>query len=309
MGREQQPQDILVRGIALGGELRVIAAVTSRLADHLRVVHDAGPIGAVALSRAATAALLLSATIKDRQQVGIQINGDGPIGEVYAIAGAEAQLRATIANPRAEAPVDRGEKSALAAGLGLGRFTVIRSLDDQPAHRGIVELVSGEVGEDLAHYLTHSEQVPSAVLLGERLDSSGIRVAAGLLIQALPGASEDELDKIEERLSAMAPLTQLLDMKMSVEGILDRIFDDFETLHSRTPAWNCPCSREHFARKLVTLGESTLRELVEGQENTQVQCHFCRTEYEFDAEQMSALLYGARLYGPKDEAPESDSDS
>ena len=137
----------------------------------------------------------------------------------------------------------------MAAGLGRGRFTVIRGLDDQPAHRGIVELVSGEDFHN--------------VLLGERLDSNGIRVAAGLLIR-LPGASEDELDKIEERLSALAPLTQLLDMKMSVEGILDRIFDDFETLHSRMPAWNCVLAI--LCAQTRTLG--TNAELVEGQENT-----------------------------------------
>ncbi len=148
--------------------------------------------------------------------------------------------------------------------------------------------------------------MPSAVLLGERLETSGIQLAAGLLVQALPGVPPEEVAKIEDRLTSMAPLTQLLDMNMSVEGILDRIFDDFEPLQSTRPEWHCPCSREHFARKLVALGEQTLSELVKEQETTEVECHYCRAQCVFDAEQMSALLYGARLYAPNDE-PESGS--
>jgi len=292
--------DQLVRGVALGGKVRIMAVRTTEIAQKLREVHDAGPWGAMALSRAASALLLMGTTIKGRQQIGLQINGDGPLGEIYGLADAEGQVRVTVAAPRAE-PAEPTEGLRLASAIGFGRFSVMKKLsDDQPPYRGIIPIVSGEIAQDLAEYYLSSEQIPSAVALGERIDTEGISAAGGYLIQALPGADADELDTVLRRIESLPPLGDLFSMGIGPAAILDRLFDDAEILATTQVSFHCPCSREQFARKLCTIGEGELRRLTEADEEIVTECQFCRTTYPFDRDQINALLYGARMYDKAD---------
>lgn len=286
--------DRLARGVALGGNVRFALARTTTIARELVRVHDAGPLGAMALARVATGALLLGAHLKHRQQIGVQVNGAGSLGEVYAIADGDGHVRASIDAPRAE-PV--GDTLRLGPALFPGRLTVTRRLsEDQPAYRGIVELVTGEIGDDLAQYLLDSEQIPSAVAVAERLGPEGVEAAGGFLVQALPGASPEALDGVIDRIERLPPLADLIAKRLTFESILSRLFDDAEILAETDIAARCPCSREHFARRLVTLGAAELERLTDEQEVTEVECHFCRARHVFDREQMNALVYGARMY-------------
>lgn len=286
--------DRLARGVALGGNVRFALARTTAIARELVRLHDAGPLGALALGRVATGALLLGAHLKHRQQIGVQVNGAGPLGEIYAIADGDGHVRASIDAPRAE-PV--GETLRLGPALLPGRLTITRRLsEDQPAYRGIVELVTGEIGDDLAHYLLGSEQIPSAVAVAERLGPEGVEAAGGFLVQALPGAAPEALDAIIDRIEALPPLADLIADGSSFAEILGHLFDDATILAETDLAARCPCSREHFARRLVTLGSAELERLTAEQAITEVECHFCRSRHVFDREQMNALLYGARMY-------------
>ena len=133
--------DVCVRGLALGRTVRLIAVNCTQLGERLRTAHDAGPLGTVALGRAACASILLSVTLKDRQQVGVQINGEGPIGEIYAISDWMGRVRATVGDPRVALEAGQSLDDGLAKAVGPGRFSIIRQLTDGAPYRGVVPLV------------------------------------------------------------------------------------------------------------------------------------------------------------------------
>jgi len=283
---------VLLRGLALDGAVKFIVADTTGIARGLQSAHDAGPLGAMALGRASTAALMLAAGLKDKQQLGIQINGDGPLGEIYVIADPNGYVRATVHDPKA----DTGDLD-LPSGIGMGRLTVIRRLDENaPAYRGVVPLTNGGVGADIAEYLLSSEQVASAVSVGERMGPDGVVNAGGFLVQALPDADPAVLQTLIDRIGRLPPIGDLLAGGLDLEGVLDRLFDAPQVLARTDLSLVCPCDREHFARKLCILGSEELASLTAELPEVVVECHFCRTRYIFDREQMNALLYGARMY-------------
>lgn len=287
------PPDTLTRGVALDGQVKFAIVRSTGLVRELCRIHDAGPLAAMALSRVATGALLLGSGLKHRQQIGLQLNGKGPLGEIYAVADADGHVRATIGDPHAEPDGDL----KLGPALAPGRLTVTKRLsEDEPAYRGVVELQTGEVGDDLAHYMLTSEQVPSAVALAEQLGPEGVEAAGGFLIQALPDADPAALDALIARVGRLPPLAELIARRLTITSILGRLFEDAEVLAEVEIATRCTCTREHFARKLVTLGSDELTRLTEELEVVEAECHFCHTRYVFDRAQVNALLYGARMY-------------
>lgn len=288
-------RDVVVRALAAGGQLKAAAVRTTEVGRALIRAHDPGPLGAVALTRVAGAALLCGTLLKGRQQIGITINGDGPLGELYAIADAHGHVRATVHHPRAE--VEPGDERVfpLSRAVGRGKMTVTRRLSDAPAYLSVVPLTHGGIGEDLAYYFAHSEQVPTAVGLGEWLEPDGLRAAGGYLIQALPGADEAVVRAVEERVDALPPLSQLFAEGIDAEGLLARLLDDVEVLERNPALFRCDCERPRFARILVSLGSEELARLRDEQEITELTCHFCNTTYTFDHEEMGALLLGARM--------------
>jgi molecular chaperone Hsp33 len=294
--------DYLVRGLALGGQVRVTAVRSTATMETMRASHDASPISALALSRVATAALLLGATLKGRQQASVQLKGGGPLAEVYAIANADGHVRATCGDLKV--PTPEGWKRNLGPFIGVpGLITVTKKLSaDDPPFRGVVPLVDGEVARDLTEYLLQSEQIPSAVGLGEKLGADGVTAAGGFMVQALPGVSDESLATLERRLGSLPPVGELFGLGVTPEGVLDRLFDDVEILSRTEVGFQCTCSREHYARLLCTLGEAELKSLTEEQEHTEVTCQFCSTRYAFDRTQMNALIYGARMYQESTEA-------
>ena len=188
--------DILLRGFALDGHARVVVVDTSRSLKLCERSMTQVLSGRLHWRARATATLMLSATLKERQQVGIQINGDGPLGELYAIADHTGRVRATVSNPRAVVPFKSSDDIPLSKGIGIGRLTVIRRLSEAPPYRGVVPLVDGGIAADLAEYFVSSEQTPTAVFIGEYLSGNGIQAAGGLFVQALPGCDEAALEKV-----------------------------------------------------------------------------------------------------------------
>lgn len=290
--------DKILRAIACQKTIRIVIARTSETVESLRVTHDAGPVGTIALGRAATAALLLSTMLKDRQQVGVQINGKGPLGELYAIADWSGRIRATVANPQVDLGADGGLDVSKA--IGDGHLSVVKGLSEDAPYRGVVPLVTGQIGDDVAHYLLTSEQIHSAVALGERFNTEGVEAAGGFFIQALPGADDADVLKVIDRLNALPPIADCFRDGHDPEDLLERLADDAEILDQKAIDFTCPCTREEFARRLCMLGEDDLKQLTDELEVVDTQCHFCRTIYSFDREQVNALLYGARMYDQAD---------
>ena len=156
------------------------------------------------------------------------------------------------------------------------------------------------IADDLAHYYLSSEQINSAVTIGERLVKTGVEVAGGFLIQAMPGADDGDVGRLIERLDRLPSIADLLSASASLEDMIQRIMPDAEIVAEQSVQLKCNCSREKFARRLCTLGADELTRLTEELDVTEVECHFCRTQYAFDREQVNALLYGARMYDEAD---------
>lgn len=294
-----RPTDEVARAIARDGRVRVIAVRCDGVADALMKAHDPGPTGAVGVTRVATAALLMGALLKDRQQVGVQLSGDGPLGELYALADAKGRVRATVGAPRADVPLSaRGVD--LAKGIGFGRLTVIRKLDeDAPPYTGVIPIVHGTVAQDLAEYFTTSEQLPSAMALGERFGPTGIIAAGGLLVQMLPESDAADAAAMEAALGALPPLSEFLAGDGTVDQLIHR-FDPAAEIKLRAPvAFHCPCHRERYARALITLGVDELTAMRDELEVVETECHFCGATYQFNRDEMGALIYGATLDADK----------
>jgi molecular chaperone Hsp33 len=289
-------QDSLVRATAFDGRVRAFAIDATRVASELRARHGTDPVVTAALGRLAAGALLFGAMLKESWHlVTLRLQGDGPAGTLLATASGEGDVRALVGNPRPEVEQVRDGKLNVGGAVGrAGRLTVTKDLGMRQPYLGIVELVSGEVGEDLAHYLASSEQTPSAVGIGVFVRSDGsVEAAGGYIVQIMPGLADDEVATIEERIRALPHPTEMLRAGDAPEDVLRRIFDDgFAVLESRPVRFHCPCSRERAERALLLLGESAIREMIAdaGGGATELKCEFCTEVYALAAADLEALL-------------------
>ncbi|WP_457576340.1 Hsp33 family molecular chaperone HslO [Desulfomarina sp.] len=285
--------DILERIITESGDFFGICCNTTALVNEACRKHDVGPLAATALGRSLTGAVLLASLLKDNQSVQLKFEGNGPLGKIITEAGARGWARGYIANPHANLPL-KNNTIDVAAGIGRAGFlTVTKNIGDNKKYPGIIQLYTSEIGEDLAYYLTVSEQTPSTIALSIRLNREGIiEGAAGLLVQSLPPANEQNLLLIEKRLEKLSSLAELLNKGKSPGDILATLFADIP--HKKTAAtplsFSCSCSLEKMERALLSLGREELTQLLEKEGGTEVRCEFCRDSYQFDGKKLEKLL-------------------
>jgi len=297
MGNSERVKgDHLVRATGLDGRIRALAVRSSHISQTLEQLHHALPTATSALTRLATAALLMGGTITGREQVSLQVRGSGALGEVLAIADAHGHVRATIDHPDVDLPRKADGNFDLGSALGAGFLTVTKSLQMREPYRGIVPLVSGEIAQDLAHYFVTSEQNPSAVVLGEYLDADQGHVAGGLLLQPFPGAEIEDnvLKSLDNALLAMPPVSTMLREGVTPEGILRRALPDLNVLETTPVSFQCTCSRERYERILITLGRGELEAILHEQGQADLNCHFCNRVYHFSTGALERLLEEAQ---------------
>jgi len=280
--------DHLVRIMTKDGSLRACAAETTQLVDEICQRQGTDLTASVALGRLVTGAALFSSLLKDDQRLALQIEANGPLQKLSAETDAYGKVRASIRQPLSHLP-PRNERFDVAGAIGKAGFLhVSKDLGFGDPYRGMVQLVSSEVAEDLAWYLTTSEQIPSSVSLGVLPQADGhIAVAGGFLIQAMPGADDAQLAELESRLHALPPTTTLLREGLSPEAILARIFTGIETTHQATLPlkFDCSCSRQQALAILALLPKEERQPLLAEKEIT-VTCEFCRERYSFTPEEI-----------------------
>ncbi|MGH9458499.1 MAG: Hsp33 family molecular chaperone HslO [Thermoanaerobaculia bacterium] len=286
-------RDRLIQGMARSGDFRILAAETTAAAEEARARMDLSPVAAAAAARGMTGAVLLARLLdKDvpHQRVTLRFDGDGPLGLLVAEGTVRGDVRAYVANPRIEdLSVDVG-----AAVGGHGTLTVIRAVPPTGApYTSQVRLVSGEIAKDLAHYLGHSEQIASAVLLGQVIRPSGIAAAGGLVVQAFPHTSAEEIQEMENRLREAPPLSQLLD-QMPLEDAVREVLRgvDYKPIDSSFDVpiqFACSCSRDRALGQFQFLPRSEVAELIASGEGAEVVCQFCGRKYQFTSDELLAL--------------------
>ncbi len=292
-------QDTLIHGTAADGTVRCMAAVTTNLVAEAARRHDLWPTVAAALGRTLTGTLLLGSSLKELDRLTVQIVCDGPVGGITAEANARGQVRGYVRNPEAHAPYNEKGKFDVSAVVGQGMFYVTREsgydvgLYREP-YRGSVPLVSGEIAEDFAFYLTKSEQIPSAVLLGVHLQPEApyVSAAGGVMIQMMPGASERTVAAIEASVSGMPQATMLIREGARPEDLLRAALVDleFEVLDEKQVSFACSCSYERAISMISSIDRAELESMVREDKGAVMTCHFCNETYRLDETELMKVM-------------------
>lgn len=285
--------DHMLRAVTRCGHFRAVAALTTGVVEDLRRLQGTSPVATAALGRAITGAFLLASEFKGRERVVLQILGDGPLEEIYAEATAEGTCRGYVRRPGVDLPAQDGKLPVGEAVGQTGTLTVMKDLGLREPYRGVVPLTTGEIARDLAYYLLHSEQVPSAVALGVYSDPDNtVTAAGGYLVQRLPRATDQEIDRVEENIRRMSLPTDLIRRGTSPKEILLDALQGFELkfLEEKPLRFHCPCSRDRVTGVLVALGPGELESLVRRDRQVEIKCEFCGRPYTFSPQQLRELL-------------------
>lgn len=287
--------DKLVRATAKGGQVRIIAAITTNLVNEGVTMQKCAPTAAAALGRMLTAGVLMGTMLKSKgDSLTIQINGGGEAKGVLVTSHADSTVKGYIGNPNIDLPANSKGKLDVSGAIGVdGYLRVIRDLGLKEPYVGQVPISTGEIGDDLAYYFTVSEQTPSAVGLGVLVDTDlSIKASGGFIIQMMPGSDEFLADIITYRLEEIPSITEFIEKGMNIEEILEFIFEDMQLkIHEEiVPRYKCNCCRERVERALISIGKKDLEEIYNDGKTEEIKCHFCDKNYEFNHEDIGELL-------------------
>lgn len=289
----------LVRMISAEGDLCCIATDSTDIVREAHDIHGTTNVCSAALGRLMTAASLMGSSLKgEDNSVTLRLNGNGPAGSVIAVSDYEGNVRGYISNPRVAIPLNEKGKLDVAGAVGTdGNLTVMKDLGLKEPYIGQVPLVSGEIAEDMTSYFAVSEQVPSVCALGVLCapKTEEIITSGGFLIQLLPTATEETIDRVERGLSGIASVTSMLTQGFTPENICRRVLPKFELelLDESETVYKCNCSKSRVERALISLGTEELEKMAED-DNTEVCCHFCDKKYNFSPEDIREIIKAAR---------------
>lgn len=286
-------KNTLVRATALDNNIRISSVITTNVVEEARKRHDTYPVATAALGRVLTGTLLLTWGLKEEGSITVRVLGDGPLGGIVATANPYGEVRAYVQEPHVDLPLNKLGKLDVGGGVGKGMLHVSKDLGIKRPYTGSIPLVSGEIGEDLAQYLLISEQTPSLVSVGVLVDAdNSVLAAGGLVIQALPGASPIILEKIEENLKNVKPISTLINEGCNAENLIEIYLNDidYKVLEERFVNFRCKCSKERLGGILISLGKKEIKDIIEQDENAEIRCHFCNKYYNFDKEELKKLI-------------------
>ena len=290
------------------GSFRVYLAITTSMVEDARKIHDTTPLGTAAMGRVLTAAGIMGLMMKNQKdKLTVQFKGDGPAREILATANGFGQVKGYISNPDVDLPLKSNGKLDVGNALGIGHVTVIKDMGLKEPYVGRIELVNGEIAEDLTAYFFVSEQQSSSVALGVRVDTDlSVAAAGGMIIQMLPGADMASVDALEPLLDQMTPISTLVEEvtregagkteEAIMEDLLNRIFatmpEEFTVIpkETRDIGWECDCSTERLEKALMSIGVTDFKTILEEDGEAELTCQFCRTKYHFDKEHLERLL-------------------
>jgi molecular chaperone Hsp33 len=291
-GKLKTMQDHLVRVVTEDGQFRGAAADTTQLVREICRRQQADLTAKVALGRLLTGAALMGCLLKGAQRLALLIEGNGPLGRLMVETDAAGNIRGKLQNPIAGLP-PRNNRFDVAGAVGLAGFLhVIKDFGLKKPYSSMVQLQTSEIGDDLAWYLTHSEQVPSCVAVGVELDKEGeVAAAGGFMIQALPTGDPANLVLLEENLGKLEPTTsQLRQGVLPAEILAKALMGHKYSVQQKTELiFNCPCNRQQISDMLEGLGNTEIDAMIQEQGGAEVNCDYCREIYSFTKEELTAL--------------------
>ena len=287
--------DYLVRGMSMDGFVKAVAIRSTQLVRRGAEIHKTTPNATAAFGRALTAASMMGNMQKvENGSMTLQIKGGGPIGSIVCVSDPIGNVRGYVYEPNVPLVEKYPGKLDVGATVGIdGTLTVIRDLQMKEPYVGSVELVTGEIGDDVTAYFAQSEQTPTACALGVLVDrDQSVKVAGGYLLQLLPGAPDETIDKLEQGIQRAGAVTAMLEQGMTPEDILGQVCGDLGILFMETTeiSYRCYCSRHRVTSALVSLGKEELTEIAQEGTVFPVECQFCDTVYRFTPEDIQELL-------------------
>lgn len=286
--------DQIVRVIAKGAPVKAMAISARDTVERARAIHNCWPVASAALGRLLMAASMMGAAIKEEEgAVTLRIKGGGPLGSLTAVSDSRGNVRGYVQNPDVDVPRKAKGKLDVGAAVGAdGELTVIRDLGLKEPYIGSVQLVGGEIAEDVAAYFVESEQVPTACALGVLIaPDQTVQAAGGYLIQLLPGADEAVVSAVERGVSKLGAVSARLDSGMEPLGLLREVLGEFEleVLETSPIAYRCYCTRDRVSRALISLGTDELDSLIKEQGGAELTCQFCDKVYRYSAGDLRRL--------------------
>lgn len=286
--------DYIIRATAADSQIRAFASTTRKLVEHARITHGLSPVGTAALGRLLTAAGMMGTMMKgDKDLLSIIINADGPMGKTGVTADSKANVKGYISTPEFQNPPNYFGKLDVGGAIGNGTLRVIKDMGLKEPYVGTVGLITGEIAEDLTYYFATSEQIPTSVGLGVLMNKDNtVRQAGGFIVQLMPFASDEVIDRLEANIKDISSVTSMLDNGMSPEDILRQALDgfDLEITDTIPTQYYCNCSKERVSKALISVGRNELKSMISDGKEIEVNCHFCNTNYIFSVEELKELL-------------------
>lgn len=286
--------DYIVRATAANAQIRAFAITSRELVEHAREIHNTSPVITAALGRLLTAGAMMGSMLKSEADIlTLQIKCGGPVRGLTVTADAHANVKGYAVVPDVILPANQYGKLDVGGALGLGFLNVIKDLGLKEPYVGQTELKTGEIAEDLTYYFATSEQTPSSVGLGVLMNKNNtVKQAGGFIIQLLPFASDEVIDKLEDNLKRISSVTTMLDEGNTPEQMLKIILDgfDMEIMDTIPANYQCNCSKNRTAKAIISLGKKEISSMIEDGESIEVNCQFCQSHYQFSVEELKEML-------------------
>lgn len=289
-------QDKLIRCITSDGAVMAVAADTTNIAYMGKKLHHTSPVASAALGRLLTASSMMGAMLKQKEaSITLRINGGGPLGAVLAVADSKGNCRGYVENPQTETEYYPNGKINVGAAVGKdGVINVMRDYGSGDPYLGVCKLISGEIAEDITGYYASSEQIPTVCALGVLINKEDgeLLLAGGMLIQLLPGATDETIMKLEENIRKLEPVTTMLAKGMSTLDMCKKALDGYEVevLDEQPINYVCTCSREKVIAAIEKLEDDEIRSLADEKGYAVANCHFCNKNHRFTKGQLEEII-------------------
>ncbi|WP_218661271.1 Hsp33 family molecular chaperone HslO [Streptococcus dysgalactiae] len=285
--------DKIIKSISQSGAFRAYVLDSTETVKLAQEKHNTLSSSTVALGRTLIANQILAVNQKGDSKITVKVIGDSSFGHIISVADTKGHVKGYIQNTGVDIKKTATGEVLVGPFMGNGHFVTIIDYGTGNPYTSTTPLITGEIGEDFAYYLTESEQTPSAVGLNVLLDENDkVKVAGGFMLQVLPGASEEEIARYEKRLQEMPAISQLLASENHVDALLDAIYGDepYKRLSEEPLSFQCDCSRERFEAALMTLPKADLQAMIDEDKGAEIVCQFCGTKYQFSENDLEALI-------------------
>lgn len=287
-------QDHIIKATAGNAQIRAFAITSKEIVETARCAHNTSPVITAALGRLLSAAAMMGSMMKgDKDILTLQIKGDGPVGGLTVTADAHGNVKGYAVNPDVILPANALGKLDVGGAVGNGFLSVIKDLGLKEPYVGQTVLQTGEIAEDLTYYFVASEQTPSSVGLGVLMEKNNtVKQAGGFIVQLMPFAEEEVIEKLEENLTKIKPVTTMLDAGMTPTQILETVLDglDMQVTEECDCRFFCNCDKERVEKALISIGKDELNEMIEEGKTIEVNCHFCNRNYEFTVDELKGMV-------------------